>query len=43
MVHLTALIISLTALLCFPAAADRFRVEGDILFFNMGYTGADDT
>ena len=33
----------LTALLCNPAAADRFRVEGDTLFLDMGYTGANGT
>ena len=33
----------LFAIVYSPAAADRFRVEGDTLFFNMGYTGADDT
>ena len=27
--------------LCFPAAADRFRVESNTLFFDMSYTGAD--
>lgn len=31
----------LTTLLCSPAAADRFRVEQDILFFDMGYAGAE--
>lgn len=29
------------AILSSSAAADRFRVEGDILFFNMGYTGSE--
>ncbi len=37
------IVASVAALLCTPAAADRFRVEGDTLFFNMGYTGANGT
>ena len=32
-----------TTLLCTSATADRFRVEGDVLFFDMGYTGASST
>lgn len=31
----------LAALMGTSAAADRFLVEGDILFFDMGYTGSD--
>lgn len=39
----TTCAIALTIYLAAPATADRFRVERDILFFDMGYTGADDT
>ena len=35
--------VCLTALMSTPAAADRFRVEGELLFFDMGYTGANGT
>lgn len=41
MKNVQVLSICLSVVLCCPAAAERFRIEGDTLFFDMGYTGED--